>query len=166
MRSPFSEKMPKRKGSSSGNESATAERKMKKQKTEKAKLKPTAEGKKEKGVPSKIDFTSSQAAFESLIFPKKCEEFFGEYWEKQPLVLNRGEISYYGDLFTKENLFSILKQNKILYEDDINICRFVDGEKEMLNKTGQATEEKVRKDFKNLKATVQFHQPQRYKVGR
>ena len=152
--------MSKRKGSSSGNDK-------KKRKTEKAKMKTTREDKTESHAPSKIDFASSQKVLESLISSKTVlKEFFAEYWEKKPLHVKREDVEYYGEMFTKENLVSILKKHNILYEDDINVCRFVDGEKEILNKSGRATAKRIQEDVEKLKATVQFHQPQRFKVSK
>merc|ERR1719494_488669 len=56
----------------------------------------------------------------------------------------------------------ILGEQALNFEFDVNVCRYVDGEKELLNEDGQITVEKAEKLMKEKKATFQFHQPQRY----
>ena len=58
----------------------------------------------------------------------------------------------------------ILGEQALNFEFDVNVCRYVDGEKELLNEDGQITVEKAEKLMKEKKATFQFHQPQRYAV--
>ena len=145
----------KRKECSSNSPVAAGESKKRRTKTEhKAKLSP-----------SKLDFSTPENAFESLVSPTSRDTFFSEYWEKEPLIVKRGDVDYYGDLFSKGNLEAILKKHKLQYEEDVVVCRYVKGKKEFHNREGRATLDKIQKDFKALGATLQFHQPQRFKVS-
>ncbi|ELW55469.1 Potassium channel subfamily K member 2 [Tupaia chinensis] len=51
----------------------------------------------------------------------------------------------------------------VYYGRDANVCRCINGKKEVLHKDGKAHFLQLRKDFDKKKATVQFHQPQRFK---
>ena len=42
-------------------------------------------------------------ALRTLVSPISVEEFGAHYWEKKPLVLNRANSGFYGDLFTLED---------------------------------------------------------------
>lgn len=41
----------------------------------------------------------------------------------------------------------------------------MNGKKKVLNKEGKVNYMQLKKDFDQKKATIQFHQPQRFKVG-
>src|SRR5664279_4599414 len=42
-------------------------------------------------------------AIQSLVSPVSEEEFRARYWEKKPLIVHRGDPSYYGDMFTLQD---------------------------------------------------------------
>ncbi|XP_031571088.1 ribosomal oxygenase 2-like [Actinia tenebrosa] len=113
----------------------------------------------------KLDYSSPEKLFSSLLSPTTAEEFFSEYWEKKPLFMQRKEPEYYGTLFSKSDLDSLLKKEEILFVQDLNLCRYEDGNKEYLNGdiNTKATASQVSKEVKERKATIQFHQPQRFK---
>ncbi|KAK3749582.1 hypothetical protein QZH41_019718, partial [Actinostola sp. cb2023] len=114
---------------------------------------------------SKLDFSSADKLFSSLIAPTTNEAFFSEYWEKKPLLIERGDTEFYGPLFNKSDLEAILKKEEIEFVNDVNVCRYEDGDKLYMNGDmgTRATLSRVSKDMKERKATVQFHQPQRFK---
>lgn len=117
--------------------------------------------------PLLINCTDPQSAFESLIFPIKEEEFFRDFWEKKPLLLQRGDPAvalYYQSLFQLSDLQSLTNQS-LCYGIDINVCRCVNGKKKVFNKHGKVHYAQLMKDFAQKKATIQFHQPQRFKVS-
>lgn len=72
---------------------------------------------------------------------------------------------FYGNLFSLENLKEIMEEHKLDFESDINVCRYVNGEKEILNGEGQITIKKFENLMKEEKTTFQVHQPQRYNVS-
>lgn len=115
---------------------------------------------------SKLDFTSAEKLFSSLIAPTTSDAFFTDYWEKKPLLIKREDSSFYGPLFTKEDLQDILKREELSFAEDVNVVRYVEGDKLYMNgdPEDRATWSQVSKDIKERNATVQFHQPQRFKV--
>ncbi|XP_074854432.1 ribosomal oxygenase 2 isoform X2 [Carettochelys insculpta] len=115
--------------------------------------------------PSPMDYESPGSVFESLIFPIKQEKFFKEYWEQKPLLIQRENpevAAYYQSLFKLVDL-KVLSSQGLSYGRDVNICRCVNGKKKVLNKNGKVNYMQLKRDFHQKKATVQFHQPQRFK---
>lgn len=116
--------------------------------------------------PSTLCFHSPASLFKSLIEPMETEQFFREYWEKKPLHLQRSDpstASYYQSLFQLTDLQSLCSQG-LEYYRDINVVRCINSKKKVLNKEGQVKNSDLRKNFVQNKATIQFHQPQRFKV--
>ncbi|KFO73434.1 Bifunctional lysine-specific demethylase and histidyl-hydroxylase MINA [Cuculus canorus] len=112
-----------------------------------------------------MSFESPDSLFGSLISPIKQEVFFREYWEQKPLLVQRNDptlAAYYQSLFQLSDLKELCSQG-LYYGRDINICRCVNGRKKVLNKEGKANYMQLKKDFDQKKATIQFHQPQRFK---
>ncbi|NXL92163.1 RIOX2 oxygenase, partial [Alectura lathami] len=115
--------------------------------------------------PSVLDFESPDSLFGSLISPITPEVFFGEYWEEKPLLIPRSDpllAAYYQSLFQLSDLKELCSQG-LYYGRDVNICRCVNGKKKVLNKEGRVNYMQLKKDFDQKKATIQFHQPQRFK---
>ncbi|KAM7132346.1 ribosomal oxygenase 2 isoform 3-T5 [Molossus nigricans] len=119
------------------------------------------------GGPSTLNFDSPSSFFESLISPIKAETFFKEFWEQKPLLIQRDDpalATYYQSLFKLSDLKSLCSRG-MYYGRDVNVCRCVNGKKKVLNKDGKAHFLQLRKDFDQKRATIQFHQPQRFKPG-
>ncbi|KAM4889142.1 ribosomal oxygenase 2 isoform 2-T4 [Thomomys bottae] len=115
--------------------------------------------------PSTFNFANPSSLFESLISPIKTETFFKEFWEQKPLLIQRDDpilAAYYQSLFRLTDLKSLCNQG-IYYGRDVNVCRCINGKKKVLNKDGKAHFLQLRKDFDQKRATIQFHQPQRFK---
>ncbi|KAL2095416.1 hypothetical protein ACEWY4_010135 [Coilia grayii] len=114
---------------------------------------------------SPLNFDTPFSLFESLISPVGVEEFFKEYWEKKPLFLQRSDqalASYYQSLFQLSDLKELCSHH-LEYCRDLNVCRCVNGKKKVMNKEGRVSYNNLKKDFDQRKATIQFHQPQRFK---
>lgn len=117
-----------------------------------------------------FDFKTGRSTFERFITSKDItlEKFQNEYWEKKPLVIRRNDdqkwLDYVKCLFSLEQLKSIIEKKKIKYEQDINLCKLVENKKQTFNKKGVAKLENVLESFEKQKATIQFHQPQRFNV--
>ncbi|XP_063344018.1 ribosomal oxygenase 2 isoform X3 [Pelmatolapia mariae] len=121
--------------------------------------------KEEQSDTSPLCFQSPATLFESLIQPMGTDQFFSEYWEKKPLHLQRsdpGTASYYQSLFQLCDLQSLCSQG-LEYYRDINVVRCVNGKKKLLNKEGRVKHSVLNKIISQNKATVQYHQPQRFK---
>ncbi|NWR36895.1 RIOX2 oxygenase, partial [Tachuris rubrigastra] len=115
--------------------------------------------------PSVLHFENPDSLFGSLISPIKEEVFFKEYWEQKPLLVQRNDplvAAYYLSLFQLSDLKELCSQG-LYYGRDVNICRCVNGKKKVLNKEGRVNYMQLKKDFDQKKATIQFHQPQRFK---
>lgn len=114
---------------------------------------------------STLNFDSPHDLFESLISPVKTDTFFKEFWEQKPLLIQRDDpalATYYQSLFRLTDLKSLCSRG-VYYGRDVNVCRCVSGKKKVLNKDGKAHFLQLRKDFDQKRATIQFHQPQRFK---
>lgn len=122
---------------------------------------------KQNDTPSPLCFHSPLNLFESLIQPMDKEQFFSEYWEKKPLHLQRSNsstASYYKSLFQLSDLQSLCCQG-LHYYRDVNVVCCINGKKKVLNKEGQVKSSVLSKNLVQNKATIQFHQPQRFKVS-
>ncbi|XP_071800699.1 ribosomal oxygenase 2-like isoform X2 [Asterias amurensis] len=154
--------LEERHGQQKGNRSGKEEKLLKISKKAKKEI-----GDKKSCVFDSLDVSSPERLFSSLLSPEvSLESFFEGYWERKPLVVHRGgdqtSASYYGVNFTREALFQILSEKKVDFLKDVNVCRYVDSNREDLNKTGRATAGKIKTLFDQKKATLQFHQPQRF----
>lgn len=58
----------------------------------------------------------------------------------------------------------MLEEHDLQFESDVNVCRYVDGEKEILNKEGDISLKEFNELMNDKKATFQVHQPQRFNV--
>ncbi|KAJ3589272.1 hypothetical protein NHX12_010117 [Muraenolepis orangiensis] len=108
---------------------------------------------------------SPASLFQSLIHPMGQEEFFSDFWEKKPLHLQRSDpatASYYQSLFQLSDMKTMCAQG-LEYARDLNVCRCINGKKKVLNKVGRVNYKILNNDFHQKKATIQFHQPQRFK---
>ncbi len=113
-------------------------------------------------------FDSPREFFQSLISPVGLDEFFQQYWEQKPLVLHRSDpdlASYYASLFQLSDLKQLCARG-LRYATDLNVCRCVNGKKKVLNKAGKVKFSQLKKDLEERRATIQLHQPQRFKVRR
>ncbi|XP_040020212.2 ribosomal oxygenase 2 isoform X1 [Gasterosteus aculeatus] len=114
---------------------------------------------------SPLCFESPASLFQSLIQPMGTEQFFREYWEKKPLHLQRTDhdtASYYRSLFQLSDLPGLCAED-LEYYRDVNVVRCINGKKKVLNKPGRVKSSVLNKSFTQNKATIQFHQPQRFK---
>uniref|UniRef100_A0A8C5SB41 Bifunctional lysine-specific demethylase and histidyl-hydroxylase n=2 Tax=Laticauda laticaudata TaxID=8630 RepID=A0A8C5SB41_LATLA len=126
---------------------------------------PSKQAKTEAVNPLLWKYDSLESLFGSLIAPIKEDEFFREYWEQKPLLIQRDDssvASYYQSLFQLTDLKDLVKLG-LYYGKDINICRCTNGKKLIFNKDGKVNYAQLKKDFDQKKATIQFHQPQRFK---
>ncbi|KAL7847286.1 hypothetical protein SRHO_G00222660 [Serrasalmus rhombeus] len=120
---------------------------------------------KQRKTDSPLCFDSPSSLFQSLIAPMDVNQFFQQYWEKKPLLLQRSDpalTSYYQSLFQLSDLKQLCAQG-LEYARDLNVCRCVNGKKKVMNKEGRVNYTQLRKDFDQKRATIQFHQPQRFK---
>lgn len=53
--------------------------------------------------------------FARLIQPFTPDDFFGEYWEKKPLLLKRGDSGYYENLISFQDMENIISRTDARY---------------------------------------------------
>jgi len=110
----------------------------------------------------KLDISTPTALIQSLLGDVKIEDFSSTYWEKKHLVVKRNDKEFYGEILALSTIHEVIKNNELDYEIDVNVCRAVDNEKELMNGEGQVTVEEIEKLMKQEKGTVQLQHPQRY----
>lgn len=113
----------------------------------------------------KLELADPTSTLTSLLAPTQLETFLEEHWEKKFLHIKRKDLSYYGSLFSLESMKEMLDEQEMYFESDVNVCRYVNGEKELLNEDGQITIKQFDKLMEDDKATFQVHQPQRFNNG-
>lgn len=119
-----------------------------------------------KDVPSPLNFDSPSSLFQSLIAPLGVEEFFRDYWEKKPLHLQRHDpalAAYCRTLFQLSDLKQLCGRG-LQYPADVNICHCVDGKRKPVARRERVIYSELKKEFDKNRVTIQFHQPQRFKV--
>ncbi|MEH2124094.1 cupin domain-containing protein [Nostoc sp.] len=78
---------------------------------------------------------STNFDFEKLIQPIDTVTFFKEYWERQCLVVSRGEPDYYSGLFSMNDVDSLIRFSGIRY-CDFNVSKVADDLSNQANKLG------------------------------
>ena len=110
-----------------------------------------------------------------LLDPVTPDEFFANYWEKKPLVIQRQKPGgYFADLFAMGKFWDILRTNRVSFGKHVNCCVFDGRVKRSLNppapssdeeedqEGARATVEVVKSLWDDENATVQFFQPQQH----
>ena len=129
--------------------------------------KPGQKGRKElENLVTKLDISSPEAVVTSVLAPHTVESFHVEHWEKKPLYIKRGDKEFYGNFLSKDIMLEILEKNRLDYEVDVNAWKWFDGEKDCLNGDDVVKVAEVKRLLENSRATVQFHQPQRFSVSK
>jgi len=112
---------------------------------------------------TKINFSAPQDVLSTLFHPKTSEEFMATYWERTPMHLKRECATYYGTAFTLGAFKELVKEKELIFEDDVDCFKYNSkSEKHHLNGDGRLTLDKAEELLTNEKATLLFHQPQRY----
>ncbi|XP_069021218.1 ribosomal oxygenase 2 isoform X4 [Embiotoca jacksoni] len=114
--------------------------------------------------PSPLSFNSPSSLVTSLLQPLGTDVFFRDFWEKKPLHLQRNDpsiASYYGSLFRLADLQHLVSEG-LQYGRDVNVVRCINGKKKVLNRTGPVKTAVLSKNLRQDKASIQFHQPQRF----
>jgi bifunctional lysine-specific demethylase and histidyl-hydroxylase NO66 len=65
----------------------------------------------------------SQSAMQYLLHPTTLSEFQAQFFESQPLLNNRNELTYFNGLFSKDAFAAIINQNVLSLGSDINITK-------------------------------------------
>lgn len=96
-----------------------------------------------------------------LIGPISTEDFYEKYWEKQPLCIRRKCPSYYDGWFSKTEMERIFREHSLTYGEEVDLTKYIDGQRFTLNPTGTATSQEVWKQYEDG-CSVRLLRPQRY----
>jgi len=82
-------------------------------------------GVRESSKPVAVDGSSSRSRSMQWLLGNSMStaEFFDTHWEKKPLVVKRGIADYYGKLFDRELLLSVLETQKIDFGAGLTIAK-------------------------------------------
>ena len=117
-----------------------------------------------------LDFTSPRQLFCTLVSPFSERKFFDSFWESNPLIIRRSttgcslQSTEYRHLFSLQDLRQLVIHEQVQFGRNVGVCRYVNGERESLNKSGFVTVEDFNTLWTKERATFQFHQPQQFKV--
>lgn len=77
--------------------------------------------------------------FDYILKPVNADEFMSEYWEKNPLCVNRSQSDFYKQLISVGEIDEMLRTNMVEYTKNIDVTSYVDGVRETHNPEGRAT---------------------------
>ncbi|KAF8777857.1 Ribosomal oxygenase 1 like protein [Argiope bruennichi] len=71
----------------------------------------------------------AESTFRWLIDPVEPEVFFKEEYERRPFIIRRSNKSYYKGLYSTNQFDKIVRQNLLNYGVEIDVVKYVDGER-------------------------------------
>ena len=115
------------------------------------------------------DFEPIQVLKEIISPTCTIHSFFSEYWEKSPLVIHRERndqlTNNIKSLFSLEEFFDLVASEKLYYNQHVQCCRYVNGNRtNFAVNGGRVKQDDIKWLWNRKKATIQFHQPQHFKV--
>ena len=105
--------------------------------------------------------------FEWMIAPSSKQGFYDTKWEKEPLLVQRGQPDYYlrpdMALFTLEDLKHALSTRDLCYGKNLDITNYKGGKRDTLNEAGaKVTLDQAMKRFQEDKCTLRVLHPQEF----
>ncbi|XP_077178827.1 ribosomal oxygenase 1 [Paroedura picta] len=76
--------------------------------------------------------------FQWLLAPAAPPRFFDRHWEKQPLLVRRGNAAYYEGLFSTAEFDAILREREVHFGVNLDVTSYEDGKRETHNPQGRA----------------------------
>ncbi|XP_051833602.1 ribosomal oxygenase 1 [Antechinus flavipes] len=76
--------------------------------------------------------------FEWLISPLSVDHFFSWMWEKDAVLVRRGNPDYYRGLFSTAELDAVLRGEDVQFGQHLDAARYRNGQRETLNPPGRA----------------------------
>lgn len=99
--------------------------------------------------------------FDFIVRPVEVPDFMSDYWEKQPMCVNRREPNYFKALISVADIDEMLRTNLIEYTKNIDVTSYVDGVRETHNPEGRALPSSVW-DFYRDGCSIRLLNPQTY----
>ncbi|NWY52985.1 RIOX1 oxygenase, partial [Chionis minor] len=76
--------------------------------------------------------------FRWLVAPVAPEEFVGQYWERAPLLVRRGDPGYYAGLFSTADFDAALRGGQVDFGTHLDVTSYAEGVRETHNPSGRA----------------------------
>ncbi|XP_005502480.3 ribosomal oxygenase 1 [Columba livia] len=76
--------------------------------------------------------------FRWLVAPVAPGEFLGQHWERAPLLVQRGDPSYYAGLFSTADFDAALRSGEVHFGTHLDVTSYADGVRETHNPSGRA----------------------------
>ncbi|CAL8072348.1 unnamed protein product [Calicophoron daubneyi] len=105
-----------------------------------------------------------------MISPISIHEFFSKYFEKNPLRIKRDDRSYYADWLCTKDIDHMLKEERVMFTEHIDLATYENGHRYTRNPPGRAFRSVVW-DHYNMGCSVRLLCPQlffnsiRYRLG-
>lgn len=112
-------------------------------------------------VVSKDSMEEGGMFFHSIIQPVSVTKFFREIWEKKPLLVRRHNAGYNDGWFSTSELDQILRNEKIMFGENIDVVSYINNKRETHNPSGRAFPAVVW-DFYQQGCSVRLLNPQTY----
>lgn len=91
------------------------------------------------GIPVFNPVSQGLAIFKWLIDPILPKNFFDKYWEKDVLLIKRKNRRYFKDVFSTEELDSILREYPLYFTRNVDVVEYKNGKKEVVEEEGNYT---------------------------
>ena len=104
---------------------------------------------------------TARRLFAYLIAPMDVETFYSQYFEKKPLVIHRHTPNYYHNFFSKNEMSTIFKQHTLSYGQDVDVTKYIHGERTTLNPEGKATLKQI-DEYLQDGASIRLLAPQQF----
>ncbi|XP_013044212.3 ribosomal oxygenase 1 [Anser cygnoides] len=76
--------------------------------------------------------------FRWLVAPVAPGEFSGRHWEREPLLVRRGDPGYYAGLFSTADFDAILRSGEVQFGTHLDVTSYAEGVRETHNPVGRA----------------------------
>ncbi|XP_054256578.1 ribosomal oxygenase 1 [Indicator indicator] len=76
--------------------------------------------------------------FRWLVAPVPPGEFLGRHWEREPLLVRRGDPGYYAGLFSTADFDAALRDSEVHFGTHLDVTSYAEGVRETHNPSGRA----------------------------
>ncbi|XP_074961803.1 LOW QUALITY PROTEIN: ribosomal oxygenase 1 [Phalacrocorax aristotelis] len=76
--------------------------------------------------------------FRWLVAPVAPGEFLGRHWEREPLLVRRGDPGYYAGLFSTADFDAVLRGGEVHFGTHLDVTSYAEGVRETHNPAGRA----------------------------
>uniref|UniRef100_A0A1B0CIU9 Bifunctional lysine-specific demethylase and histidyl-hydroxylase n=1 Tax=Lutzomyia longipalpis TaxID=7200 RepID=A0A1B0CIU9_LUTLO len=94
-----------------------------------------------------------------ILSPVSVEDFQKSYWEKKSLYVKRNNPLYFKKITSLKQIDEVLRNESVLFTENVDITSYTNGERKTLNGTGRAIATNVWESY-NEGCSVRFLNPQ------